>query len=130
LYLTIAGGFRVTDDIAFDFGKPLLITVAKDRHHKSFVGTNGDTNIIKLLGDNFVPFDPRVDFWYSLKGVSHGLGKEGHESELKTVSFNESILIFFSQFNHRTHVDFVKGRQHGGFLCCGDEALSDFTAER
>jgi len=62
--------------------------------------------------------------------VGYGLGKKGHEAELKAVAFDESILIFFSQFNHRTHVDFVKGRKHGGLLCCSDEALGDFTAER
>ena len=83
-----------------------------------------------MIFDDVVAVDLGVDGGDFFEGVDDGLREEGHEAEFETVLFDEVVLVFGAQGHDGGHVDLVEGREHGGFVLSGDEALGDFLAQR
>jgi hypothetical protein len=65
-----------------------------------------------------------VDGGDILQGVDDGLGEEAHEAELHAVLLHEVVLVFRAQGHDGGHVDLVEGREHGGLVLGGDQALA------
>ncbi len=130
LDLAIAGGFRVAQDITFNFGKALLVAITQHRHHEALIGTHGDADVVVVLGDDFVTLDTCVDLWDGLQRMRDRLRKEGHEAKLQTMALDEFFLMLLAKLHDGAHINFIKSREHSGLLSSCDETLSNLSTKR
>src|SRR5690606_24722567 len=86
-------------DIALNASKALAIRIANHRNHQTFVGANGNTDVVELLQYQLVAIELGVHIRECLQRAHHGLREEAHESEANAMGFLERILSALAQFH-------------------------------
>ncbi len=101
-------------DGLLDAGKAQLIAVAHDGNDETFLGPNGDADVVIILIDQVLAVDLGVDRGNLFQRADASFDEKAHEAELYAVLLLENVFVFGSQRHHFGHVDLIEGRQHGG----------------
>ncbi len=106
----------IIDDGLLEFGKTESVGMTNNRDHQSFFGTDGNTDMIKVMINDFLLINKRIDFWIFFECFACGFNKKGHKSQRNAMFFLEIFLESGTDILNTRHINFIEGRQHGGVL--------------
>src|SRR5271165_3309895 len=112
-----------------DRGQAEAVAVADNRDHQPALRRDRHAYVIEVVLHQRVAIDLGVDRRHLLQGLDHRLHEERHETKLHPVPLDEVLLVPRAELHDGGHVDLVEGREQGGLVLRGDEALADALAQ-
>src|SRR5438067_8421991 len=103
----------VIRDVALEFREALLVGIAHHRNNEAALRPNRDADVVELVLNKILAFDPAVDRRKGFQCYDRRLYEERHEPELKPILFRERILRFRPELLHRRHVALVESGEDG-----------------
>ena len=112
--LAVTAFHRQLFDILFDVRHAQQVNVTQNRGYQAARSGHCHADVKVVVVNHVVAIDGSVHFRIAFQRFNHRFHVEGHEAQTDTVTFFEGIAVLLTQIHNRLHVDFVKGRQHGG----------------
>ena len=113
-----------------DFIQLHAVGVAQDRHHQPLFTADGDADIVKIVQNDVIAVDAGIDVRKLFQRLYAGLDEEGHEAQRNAVALHEMLALTAAQLLDTGQIGLVEGRQHGGLLAGGHQALGNPLADR
>ena len=121
LDLSVPGALGVAGNGLLDLGEGFGVAIPDHRNDQTLLRADGDADVVKMVGDNFLAVDPGVHLGHGLERFDHGLDEKRHETELGAMLLDEGVLDPLAEGHDFAHVALIEGRQYRGFLLSANQ---------